>query len=194
MCVTCFLWWSAKNDPLTLVLLTAHHTPTVSCNGASWINIQNLLSLARAHTKKTGNRNATATYKNFCQAELNTWNWIVPRTPSKLQRNCISTHGKLSNSARRKLNMPVFSTAALHSGCLVSCVCDISRYSDGTKGRRRYYCFCTVNWAGARPLWQPPRYARRDKVDLAWERISHEIKEPGIFWLQLITKSQYRIG
>jgi hypothetical protein len=25
-----------------------------------------------------------------------------------------------------------------------------------------------------------PHYARRDKIDLAWERISHEVKEPGM--------------
>jgi hypothetical protein len=27
-----------------------------------------------------------------------------------------------------------------------------------------------------------PDYARRDKIDFAWERISHEMKESG-FWL-----------
>jgi len=30
-----------------------------------------------------------------------------------------------------------------------------------------------------------PDYAWRDKVDLAWERISHDIRERGIFLLKL---------
>jgi hypothetical protein len=28
-----------------------------------------------------------------------------------------------------------------------------------------------------------PDYARRDKIDLAWERISHDMKESGIYIL-----------
>jgi hypothetical protein len=34
------------------------------------------------------------------------------------------------------------------------------------------------------------RATLRDKVKLAWERISHEMKVPDIFWLKLIIKSQ----
>jgi hypothetical protein len=35
-----------------------------------------------------------------------------------------------------------------------------------------------------------PDYARRDKVDLAWEEISHEMKEPGMcVYIYITTKT-----
>jgi hypothetical protein len=39
-----------------------------------------------------------------------------------------------------------------------------------------------------------PDYARRDKVDLAWEKISHEMKESGMYiYIYMITKTYKRI-
>ena len=98
-----------------------------------------------------------ATSRNFCQTELNTWNWIVSRTLSKLQCNCQAIQGRLRNFAPRKLKMWVFSRVALHSDHLVSCVW-FSALFRCTKGQwSNSLCFCTVHRAGALPLWpQPP--------------------------------------
>jgi hypothetical protein len=43
------------------------------------------------------------------------------------------------------------------------------------------FCFCAVNLAGAWSVYDKCHAdcARWDKIDLDWERISHEMKEPG---------------
>lgn len=132
--------------------------------------------LGQVLTKETGNCNTTTMSKNFCQTVSNVWNWIVPGTLSKLQHNCSGTLGKLSNLTPRKLNKPFFSRV----GRLVSCLCVI-------------YCIVQTvrkideasNSAFVQLVEQEPGlkihsdYAWWDKVDLVWQRISHQMKEHG---------------
>jgi len=109
-------------------------------------------------------------------------------TTTKLQHNCFATLGRLRNLTPRKLNKPFFSRV----GCLVSSLCVI-------------YCIVQTVWkvdeasnsAFVQLIELEPGlnihsdYAWRDKVDLVWERISHEMKERGryiFFWLKFIIK------
>jgi hypothetical protein len=155
------------------------------------------------HTKATCNCNATSTSKNFWPAELNTCNWIVPLTQSTLHLHCNATRGNLSNLAPRQLNVPVFSRVALHTGCLVPCMCHISRVifrfqtaRNVEKATNTAFVQLTEQEPGLYDKSHPD-YGRRDRVYLVWEGISCEMKDPGyahIFWLKLIIKSQQRTG
>jgi hypothetical protein len=102
---------------------------------------------------------------------------FVPRTLIKLQLNCNAVQGRLSNSTPRKLNNTIFSRAVVHGGCINQMAQKVNE---------------ATNLAFVQLIDQGPSlyekslsdYTRRDKVDLAWERISQDIRESGIFLLK----------
>jgi hypothetical protein len=67
-------------------------------------------------------------------------------------------------------------------------MCDFLRCSGAQKfDETTHFAFaqCTEQKQGLYDHSHPD-YARRDKLDLAWEKISHQITEPGIYIYFLI--------
>jgi hypothetical protein len=82
------------------------------------------------HTKETGNGNIAAASKNFCQTGLNTWNWIVLRTPRKLQRHSQKTKQLCFQETERAILLKSCIAQWLFSFlCVIFCL----NCSDGTE-------------------------------------------------------------
>jgi hypothetical protein len=154
-----------------------HRCPMLQV-GAIGINLYVIWKFfGRGHTKGTGNRNANANSENCYQTEFNTWNWLEKRKLRKRQRDSRKTEKPNSRATEQASLL----TVALPLSFLVSTVLTCSVicffwWDERLMKLLFFFVHLTEQEPGIYDKCHAD-YVRQDKIDLALEKISHQMKE-----------------